>query len=304
MNTQNENTNNTDFSPDYYIVCFKSDRRDFFIDRSHTGFKQGEWVVVQAERGRDIGRISVKIKEKYMQNHSERRYPLEILKKAEEEDLAKFDEIRKDEEHAIKTCQELVYFHGLDMKLVDAEYQFDGKKLNFYYTADQRVDFRELVKDLAAHFRTRIELRQIGVRDEAKKVGGLAPCGRELCCSLFLEDFKPVTSQLARDQQLAVNPSKISGLCGRLICCLTYEEPFYKELHRIYPHDGDKLATDFGIGDVVAVDIIRDKIMLRFAEEDIKQYNLAGLRRIMANRQDFLEKWKPRNSEDDNKGSD
>ncbi len=290
MNTQEKNG---DFRPDYYIVAFKRDRKDYFIDRSHTAYEKGEWVLVQAERGRDIGRIGVPITEEYMQEHSERRYPLEILKKADESELEKLKQIRADEKDAMENCQELIDFHGLDMKLVDAEFQFDGNKLTFYYTADQRVDFRELVKDLAANFRTRIELRQIGVRDEAKKVGGLAPCGRELCCSLWLDDFKPVTSQLARDQQLAVNPSKISGLCGRLICCLTYEQPFYQELHEKYPKEGDRLVTDDGIVDVLQVDIIRDTILIRHGEDDIKQYNLMQLKRIMADRYDFLEKWRP-----------
>ncbi|MFP4459309.1 MAG: stage 0 sporulation family protein [Candidatus Zixiibacteriota bacterium] len=290
---ENNNKKNDDFKPDCYIVGFKRDRKDYFIERNHLGLEPGEWVIVQAERGRDMGEVDEVISEKYLSENSDRRYPLEILRRANESDIEIFEEHRCNEANALEVCEEFIDFRGLDMKLVDSEYQFDGNKLTFFYTADQRVDFRELVKDLAATFRTRIELRQIGVRDEAKKLGGLAPCGRELCCCTWLDEFKPVTSQLARDQQLAVNPAKISGLCGRLMCCLTYEEDFYQQLNRKFPYPGQKIPTDRGIATVQQLDMIKDKIFVRFNEGDVEIFSLIELRRILSNRKEFLQKWLP-----------
>lgn len=286
-----------DFKPNSYIVSFKRDRRDYFIDRNRLDLSSGDWVIVQAERGRDIGEVVESITEEYMNENAERRYQLEILRLANDEDMAVFENFRQQEDTALNICSEFILFRGLEMKLIDSEYQFDGNKLTFYYTADQRVDFRELVKDLAATFRTRIELRQIGVRDEARKLGGLAPCGRELCCSTWLDEFRPVTSQFARDQQLAVNPSKISGLCGRLMCCLTYEQEYYLGLNERFPHPGERLATERGIVLIQQVNMIKDKIIVRFEDDEVEIMNLLQLKRILANRKEFLEKWKPAQSQ-------
>jgi len=289
--------NNNEFKPNFYIVSFKRDRLDYFIDRSHIEYKAKEWVVVQAERGKDMGRIVRRISEEYMQKKSDRKYPLEILKRADEEDICKIHELCDLENKALEQCQNFVNYHSLVIKLVDAEYQYDMNKLTFYYTAEQRVDFRELVKDLASAFRTRIELRQIGVRDEAKKLGGLGPCGREICCAKWLDDFKTVTSQNARDQQLAVNPSKISGLCGRLMCCLTYEQEFYDDLISRYPNPDDKIMTDLGEATIMMVDMVRDKIWLRFKEEDDPElYKLSDLKKIRTSRKDFLCAYKKANT--------
>lgn len=280
-----------------YIVVFKQDRKDFFIDRSRLGISPGEWVIVQAERGRDIGKVKTAISEEYMSSHSNRRYPLEILDRASKKDIENMLRLRQKEKETLVVCKKMVQFRGLGMKLVDAEYQFDENKLTFYYTAEKRVDFRELVKDLAAHFRTRIELRQIGVRDESKKLGGLGPCGLELCCSRFLDEFKPVSTEFARDQNIVVNPSKISGLCGRLMCCLTYEEDFYSDALRKYPTVGTHIDTDKGKANVEGVSIINDTIFLRFENEDeIKRYTLKELKRILPERKEFLRKWEPKDA--------
>jgi cell fate regulator YaaT (PSP1 superfamily) len=173
-----------------------------------------------------------------------------------------------------------VEFRGLKMKLVDAEYQFDKGKLTFYFTAESRVDFRELVKDLSAHFRTRIELRQIGVRDETKKFGGYGPCGRPLCCATFLNEFESISTQYIQIQNLAVNPIKLSGVCGRLMCCLAYEYPMYKELAEKYPRVKDKINTPEGEAEVIAIDYIQEIMTLRFPDERYKPITFREWRKM------------------------
>ncbi|RKY64822.1 MAG: stage 0 sporulation protein, partial [Candidatus Latescibacterota bacterium] len=170
----------------------------------------------------------------------------------------------KKEEEAFRACREKIAQHGLKMKLVDVEYQFDGKKITFYFTAEHRVDFRDLVRDLAKYFHTRVELRQIGVRDEAKWVGGYGPCGRRLCCAAFLREFESVSSQMAKLQNLCVSPDKISGLCGRLMCCLLFEREFYEEVARKFPKVGSKVSGEDGrVYEVSKVDIFRDRVYLK-----------------------------------------
>jgi cell fate regulator YaaT (PSP1 superfamily) len=191
-----------------------------------------------------------------------------VLRLADHEDLKRYEEKKKREKEAFVLCQEKVASRGLKMNLVDAEYSFDGKKLVFYFTADGRVDFRELVKDLAAVFRTRIELRQIGVRDQAKMVGGLGLCGRELCCCAFLNDFVPVSIKMAKEQGLSMNPTKISGACGRLMCCLKYEQEAYEDAHSRLPKQGDVVMIAAGRGTVVSVDLLREKVTVRLDNED------------------------------------
>jgi cell fate regulator YaaT (PSP1 superfamily) len=171
-------------------------------------------------------------------------------------------------EEAYHVCQKKVSEHGLDMKLVDVEYTFDRNKVIFYFTADGRVDFRELVKDLAAIFKTRIELRQIGVRDEAKMLGGIGPCGRMLCCSTFLGDFEPVSIKMAKDQNLSLNPTKISGLCGRLMCCLKYENDEYESAKELLPDLGEMIGTPNGLGKVVGLNILEQIIQVNLVEQE------------------------------------
>jgi cell fate regulator YaaT (PSP1 superfamily) len=176
------------------------------------------------------------------------------------------EENRRAAKAALKVCQEKINQHELEMKLVDAEYTFDRNKIIFYFTADGRVDFRELVRDLAAVFRTRIELRQIGVRDEAKMLGGIGPCGRVLCCSSFLGDFEPVSIKMAKDQNLSLNPTKISGLCGRLMCCLKYENDIYEEAKQLLPDIGERISTPDGEGRVVALNLLERRVQVELRE--------------------------------------
>ncbi len=185
---------------------------------------------------------------------------------ATKEDLNQIEENRKKAKEAFSVCLEKIQAHKLNMKLVNCEYSFDRSKILFYFTAESRVDFRELVKDLAKIFKARIEMRQIGVRDEAKLFGGFGPCGRELCCSKFLKDFEPVTIKMAKEQGLPLNPPKISGLCGRLMCCLSYEHECYRKLSHDLPKEGDKIVTPQGKGRVVSVNVLRRAVLVEISE--------------------------------------
>jgi len=284
--------------PNYYLVQFKRDRVDYFIDRNHLPLRKKAWVVVQAERGRDIGRIKLHIPEEHMVQ-SQHKYPLEILHEAKPEELELLTQNRSRENEIFKTGKELIEFRGLDMKLVDVEIQFDGNKITFYFTAELRVDFRELVKDLAATYRTRIELRQIGVRDETKKIGGLGPCGLELCCASWLREFKPISTQYARDQNLAVNPNKLSGPCGRLFCCLDYEQEFYEGARSDFPQE-QQVFTD---GDekyiVVKLNFFTNEILLKKTDSDgIIPISLDDFRcKFCKKNNEWLEKWLPKSEQ-------
>jgi len=195
-----------------------------------------------------------------------------VMRLAKEQDLAVLEKNRKKEKEALAICQEKINKHKLDMNLVDVEYTFDGNKILFYFTADGRVDFRELVKDLASVFRTRIELRQIGVRDESKMLGGLGMCGRPFCCSSFLGEFQPVSIKMAKEQGLSLNPTKISGTCGRLMCCLKYEQESYEDLLANTPKNGALVKTSEGRGVVVDVNLLTGKLTVRLdANPDVPQ---------------------------------
>ncbi|MCK5833579.1 hypothetical protein KAH81_07910 [bacterium] len=289
--------NETELShrPDCYIVQFKKDRLDYYIDRNHLNLQSGEWVLVQAERGRDLGLIRNKIPQKQV-DKSQRKYPLEILHRARQDELDQLAINRSDEDEAIATCRELINFRGLDMKLIDVELQFDSNKITFYFTADHRVDFRELVKDLASSYRTRIELRQIGVRDETKKMGGIGPCGIELCCMKWLKEFSPISTQYARDQNLAVNPSKLSGPCGRLFCCLDYEESFYCEMANKFPKVGDKIFVEKEKYIIDKIDPFKMTVTVRnLDKENIEIMKLNEFnRRFRHTNKDWLNKWLPK----------
>ncbi|MGE5279570.1 MAG: stage 0 sporulation family protein [Deltaproteobacteria bacterium] len=215
--------------------------------------KNGDVVIVEVDRGTDYGHL---VSDPVAVEHVEGSVR-KVLRPANEKDLQQIEENRQKAKEASRTCDRKIEEHKLEMKLVGAEYAFDRSKMLFYFTAEGRVDFRELVKDLAKVFRARIELRQIGVRDEAKMLGGFGPCGRELCCCRFLRDFEPVTIKMAKDQNLSLNPPKISGLCGRLMCCLSYEHKFYKESSRGLPREGERIETPEGRGKVCSVNIFR-----------------------------------------------
>jgi cell fate regulator YaaT (PSP1 superfamily) len=208
-------------------VRFKKAGKVYYFDPAGLDLAEGEMVIVETARGVEAGEV---IKEPQQVNEEEIVAPLkQVLRRATAADLEKLAENERLEQEALAICQEKIAKHNLEMDLVDVDYTFDGSKIMFYFTADGRVDFRELVRDLASVFRTRIELRQIGVRDEAKMRGGIGPCGRELCCATFLRDFEPVSIKMAKQQNLSLNPAKISGICGRLMCCLRFETDSYQQ---------------------------------------------------------------------------
>ena len=221
----------------------------------------GDMVVVETARGTECATVVTPCRKT---PENKKAQPLKpVLRAATPTDMRRFEEMREKERHAMAVCQKKIAEHKLEMKLVDAEYAADNGKILFYFTADGRVDFRELVKDLAGVFRTRIELRQIGVRDEAKLLGGIGICGRPFCCSQFLPDFEPVSIKMAKEQGLSLNPTKISGSCGRLMCCLKYEQNVYEELLKLTPKNGASVNTPEGKGTVVETNVLSGVIKVR-----------------------------------------
>ena len=221
----------------------------------------GDMVVVETARGTECATVVTPCRET---PENKKAQPLKpVLRAASPADMRRFEEMREKERHAMAVCQKKIAEHKLEMKLVDAEYAADNGKILFYFTAEGRVDFRELVKDLAGVFRTRIELRQIGVRDEAKLLGGIGICGRLFCCSQFLPDFEPVSIKMAKEQGLSLNPTKISGSCGRLMCCLKYEQNVYEELLKLTPKNGASVNTPEGKGTVVETNVLSGVIKVR-----------------------------------------
>ena len=242
-------------------IRFKEVVKVYYFDPDGMQFKKGDRAVVETARGVECGEIAMENREV---DDSEIVKPLKrIVRPANENDLRVVRENRAKEQKAFSICEEKIRAHNLDMKLVDVEYTFDGSKILFYFTADGRVDFRELVKDLAGVFRTRIELRQIGVRDESKMVGGFGMCGRPFCCSTFLGDFQPVSIKMAKEQGLSLNPVKISGTCGRLMCCLKYEQAAYEHLLRHTPKVGAIVETREGRGTVVENNLLTGMLKIR-----------------------------------------
>lgn len=242
-------------------IRFKEVGKVYYFDPDGMQFEKGDSAVVETARGVECGEIAMK---NCVVNDDEIVKPLKrILRPADENDLRVVRENREKEKKAFDICAEKIRAHKLEMKLVDVEYTFDGSKILFYFTADGRVDFRELVKDLAGVFRTRIELRQIGVRDESKMVGGFGMCGRPFCCSTFLGDFQPVSIKMAKEQGLSLNPVKISGTCGRLMCCLKYEQEAYEHLLRHTPKVGAIVDTREGRGTVVGNNLLTGMLQIR-----------------------------------------
>lgn len=232
-------------------VKFKEGGKVYYFDPNGVTTKMDEAVIVETARGMECGIVAAPNREV---PEEEIVKPLkQVVRLATAKDIAQMEENRKREAHAFEVCQQKISDHKMDMKLVDVEYTFDNSKILFYFTADGRVDFRDLVKDLASVFRTRIELRQIGVRDEAKMLGGLGICGRVFCCTSFLSDFQPVSIKMAKEQGLSLNPTKISGTCGRLMCCLKYEQNAYEDLLRTTPRVGNVVNTPDGTGTVVEI---------------------------------------------------
>lgn len=237
-----------------------------------TKVKIGDYVIVEAERGREYGQV---VAEPLLISETEVEAPLrKIIRVATRDDLRQIQENKKKTKEAIEICEKKIAEHKLNMKLVDAEFSFDRSKFIFYFTAEGRIDFRELVKDLAREFKARIQLRQIGVRDEAKIFGGFGLCGRVLCCKSFLKDFEPVTVRMAKDQNLPLNPTKISGVCGRLMCCLGYEHEVYKQFLQSLPKEGETINTKEGKGKVISVNPLKRTVIVEVGEE-AKQIEVA-----------------------------
>lgn len=225
--------------------------------------KPGDYVVVEAERGFDYGQVISEIEEVHSEMHPSFKKVVRIMNV---EDLKQTRENRAQSKKILKICARKIKEHKLSMKLLDAEYSFDKSKIIFYFISESRVDFRELVKDLAKIFKTRIEMRQVGVRDEARLFGGVGPCGRTLCCASFLRSFEAVSIKMAKEQKLPLNPTKISGICGRLMCCLSYEYKIYKEASKKLPSEGQSINTPSGKGRVVEVNPLKREVTVEFEE--------------------------------------
>lgn len=262
-------------------VRFRQAGKVYFFDPLDMDIEKGQHVIVETARGIEYGSVVLGMREV---EDDKVVLPLKpVIRIATAEDDAREQGNRDKEKEAYKICLEKIQKHGLEMKLIDAEYTFDNNKVLFYFTADGRIDFRELVKDLASVFRTRIELRQIGVRDETKIRGGLGICGRELCCKSYLSEFAPVSIKMAKDQNLSLNPTKISGVCGRLMCCLKNEEDTYEYLNSNLPDVGDRVMTADGLsGEVTSVNVLRQlvKVIVNVGkdEKDIKEYKIADIK--------------------------
>ena len=247
-------------------VRFQTAGKIYHFDPLDFSFKKGDAVIVETVRGLEYGTVALPPREL---SEDDIKQPLKpVIRPATPDDMLKHRENALKEKRALEIGKEKVRHHGLEMKLLQVEYTFDGSKIVFFFTAEGRVDFRELVKDLASSFRTRIELRQIGVRDEAKMLSGIAGCGRELCCSTWLGDFEPVSIKMAKDQNLSLNPTKISGVCGRLMCCLNYEEEAYKELRKQLPKPGSKMLYNNLPAEVHDINILRQQVQLKIFQPD------------------------------------
>lgn len=242
-------------------VRFKANGKSYYFSPGDLELQQGDHVIVETARGTECGEVA---KGPHDVPDSSIVKPLKtVTRMADAVDVRRMQQNRADERRAFSVCEERIAKHKLDMKLVDVEYTLDRNKILFYFTADGRIDFRDLVKDLAGVFRTRIELRQIGIRDESKMLGGLGICGQPFCCSRFLRDFQPVSIKMAKEQGLSLNPAKISGSCGRLMCCLAYEQPAYEYLNRITPGVGSIVKTPEGVGAVVETNVISGTLRVR-----------------------------------------
>ena len=261
-------------------VRFRTAGKIYFFDPSNLQINKGDYVIVETARGIEFGTVVGGLKEVADDQVIQPLKP--VIRVATPKDVEQEANNKIKEKEAYKICLEKIQNHGLEMKLIDAEYTFDNNKVLFYFTADGRIDFRELVKDLAAVFKTRIELRQIGVRDETKIVGGIGICGRPLCCHTHLADFIPVSIKMAKEQNLSLNPTKISGVCGRLMCCLKHEEETYEDLNRKLPNLGDYVTTDDGLkGEVQSVNVLRQlvKVIVEVNDEkEIREYEVGKLR--------------------------
>lgn len=271
-------------------VRFKKAGKIYYFDPNNLDINAGNYVIVETARGIEFGECVIGIKEI---PESDIIAPLKsVIRVAEKEDINKHKENKLKEKDALEICLKKVEEHGLNMKLIDVEYTFDNNKVIFYFTADGRVDFRELVKDLATIFKTRIELRQIGVRDEAKMLGGMGACGRTLCCSTFLGDFTSVSIKMAKEQNLSLNPTKISGICGRLMCCLNYEQSTYEDIRQRLPKVGSIVRIGDIQGEVVSNSTVKESIKVKYKridEEIIEEFKIDNIELIKGSYEDTVD---------------
>lgn len=256
------------------MVRLREKGKTLFYNARGIKFEVSDYVIIEADRGVDYGQV---ISESTLVEDSEIDGEVKaIVRKADAKDMAKINENKENIKEAFVTCSRKIHEKNLPMKLVEAEYSFDASKIVFYFTSEGRVDFRELVKDLASIFKVRIELRQIGVRDEAKMLGGIGHCGRSLCCVSYLKDFVPVTIRMAKEQKLSLNPSKISGTCGRLMCCLGYEFDSYRQICRNLPREGEKIKLEEGEGRVKNVDVLKRIIEVEMDDGRLVKHECHG----------------------------
>ena len=273
-------------------VRFKNAGKIYYFDPVELEVEKSIDVVVETARGLEYGTVVVGPKEI---DESELVSPLKpIIRIATDEDRQVYLENKEKAKETFELCQQKIKEHDLNMFLIDCEYTFDRNKLIFYFTAEGRIDFRELVKDLASIFKTRIELRQIGVRDEAKTIGGLGPCGRKLCCSSWLGDFQPVSIKMAKEQNLSLNPTKISGICGRLMCCLNYEQSTYEDIRKRIPKVGSIVKTEGGTGVVVSNNIIKESVKVKLKckkteDEVLEDYKIENIELLEGSYEDSVE---------------
>ncbi len=256
-------------------VRFRSAGKVYYFDPGNFDVQAGMHVIVETARGLEYGEIIGEMREVQKEEIvSPLRRVVRIATQQDEESLLSN---RAKEEEAAKICNQKIAYRKLEMNLVNVEYAFDGSKIIFHFTADGRVDFRDLVKDLATVFRTRIELRQIGVRDEAKMLGGIGPCGRELCCTSHLSEFLPVSIKMAKQQNLTLNPTKISGICGRLMCCLRYENEHYEKMNKLLPRKGKVVETPDGPGKVISTCVVKETVVVELEGDNRREYLLTDL---------------------------
>ncbi len=271
-------------------VRFKKAGKIYYFDPNELNINKEDYVIVETVRGIEFGQCVIGVKEV---SENDIIAPLKsVLRVADNEDIKRHQNNKAKEKDALNICTDKILEHGLDMKLIDVEYTFDNNKVIFYFTADGRVDFRELVKDLATIFKTRIELRQIGVRDEAKMLGGLGPCGRPMCCSSFLGDFASVSIKMAKEQNLSLNPTKISGICGRLMCCLNYEQSTYEDIRKRLPKVGSIVKTSEGTGEVVQNNIVKESVKVKLKKKDeeiLEMFNIEEIELINGSYEDTID---------------
>lgn len=278
-------------------IEFKGGRKAFYANPQEFPFAVGDYVMVQVEKGEDLARV-VNIGSLVDRRAGDQEL-LQVIRKPSRKDMEQSEENHLLERDAFFDCRKRIEEHGLDMKLVDVEYQFDRNKITFYFTSDKRVDFRALVRDLASRYRTRIELRQIGVRDEAKRLGGVGVCGYRLCCRSFLREFEPVVTQYAKEQNLSLNPTKLSGACGRLMCCLRYERDYYEDVLKKFPGIETEIKTKKGKGIIKKIDVFHEEAVLSYENEEEERVSLENLNNLMGNQKSKRKKEKKQRGDGD-----